>query len=251
MGSARPGLGAIAVILLAGSLVMLWFVILSGVTRMTPLDRTWFMRADTSGITGARPISQWTYFYICGDGNDDCGRAWADPPLGWAWSGNPSNAPEEVVGSHGGNTTSFRFFCMWRFGWVFFLLTLFSSTIAFFTGFLACFGRLGSAISGLMSMASLFFYTIGVSLMTATFVQARDAFQRSGRYAEIGSYAFGFSWASWAALFLSSILFCIGTRGRKDQNATTSSRRGWRRRRSIRSRRSHDLGNHRVKDEYS
>lgn len=146
--------------------MLLWFVILSGVVHSTPLDKTYFLRADTSGITGARPISQWTYFYVCGDGNLDCGGASPDPPFGKAWGSNPSNAPAELVGSHGGNTTSSKFFFMWRFGWVFYLLGLFFSTLTFFTGFLACCGRLGAALSGLMSIISLVFYTVGVSLMT-------------------------------------------------------------------------------------
>lgn len=55
---------------------------------------------------------------------------------------------------------------MWRFGWVFYLMSLFFAVIAFFAGFLACCGRLGSAISGLVSLTALFFYTIAVSLMT-------------------------------------------------------------------------------------
>lgn len=155
-----------ALVLLAGSLVLLWFVILSGVVHTAPLDRTFFLRADTSGITGARPITQWTYFYTCGDGNLDCGKASPDPPFGKAWGSNPSNAPEELVGNHGSNTTSAKFFYMWRFGWVFYLLGLFFSTITFFTGFLACLGRLGAAISGLMCIFSLFLTTVGVSLMT-------------------------------------------------------------------------------------
>lgn len=58
------------------------------------------------------------------------------------------------------------YFYMWRFGWVFYLIGLFFAVMAFFTGFLACCGRLGSAISGLVSLAALFFYTIAVSLMT-------------------------------------------------------------------------------------
>lgn len=55
---------------------------------------------------------------------------------------------------------------MWRFGWVFYLMSLFFAVIAFFAGFLACCGRLGSAIGGLVSLMALFFYSIAVSLMT-------------------------------------------------------------------------------------
>lgn len=55
---------------------------------------------------------------------------------------------------------------MWRFGWVLYIISLFFAVVAFFTGFLACCGRLGSAVSGLVSLTALFFYTIAVSLMT-------------------------------------------------------------------------------------
>lgn len=155
-----------ALILLAGHLVLLWFVILSGVTNSTPLNKTYFLRADTSGISGARPISQWTYFYICGDNNTDCGGAIPDPPFGHAWDGNATNVPSALIGGYAGHTTSERFFYMWRFGWVFYILTLFFSTVTFFTGFIACCGRLGAAISGLMSIVSLIIYSVAVSLMT-------------------------------------------------------------------------------------
>ena len=153
-------------IFLSGSLVLLWFIILSGLTSTSPLNKTFFLRADTSGITGSRPISQWTYFFICGDGNTDCGPAYPALPAGYAWSGKPSHAPAELVGSYGGDTTSFTYWYMWRFGWVFFLLALLFEVLTFFTGFLALCSRLGSAISGLIALAALLFLTIAVSLMT-------------------------------------------------------------------------------------
>ena len=156
----------ISMIFLAASLVMLWFVILSGLTATSPLRQSYFLRADTNGITGARPISQWTYFFICGEGNTDCGSAHPALPLGSAWAGNPRNAPAELVGGYGGATTSFTYWYLWRFGTVFFLITLFFETIAFFAGFLACCSRLGSAVSGAVALTALLFHTVSVSLMT-------------------------------------------------------------------------------------
>ena len=50
-------LGLAALILLAASLLFLWFVILAGVSDVTPLKHTYFLQADTDGITGARPVS--------------------------------------------------------------------------------------------------------------------------------------------------------------------------------------------------
>lgn len=153
-------------ILTAISLVLLWFIILSGVTNTAPLDRTYFLRADTSGITGARDITQWNYFYFCGEDNTDCSRARPAPAFGRAWGDNPTNAPDSLIGDHDHGTTSTKFYYLWRFGWVMFLITLFFETLSFFSGFLACCGRLGAAIAGLLSFVALFFSSVAMSLMT-------------------------------------------------------------------------------------
>ncbi|KAK3336113.1 SUR7/PalI family-domain-containing protein [Cercophora scortea] len=247
MALSHASLSLISMIFLAGSIVMLFFVILSGITSTSPLSKTYFLRADTSGITGARAISQWTYFRICGDGNENCSQSWADPPVGYAWSSNPQKAPAELVGDHGGDTTSSYYFYMWRFGWVFYLLGLFFEVLTFASGFLALCSRLGSAVSGLVSLIALVFLTVGVSLMTATFVKMRNAFVAVNRDASVGTYAFGFSWGAWAALLISTILFCIGRHSNKT-DAPSSGRRWGRRSRSTRSRRSYD--GRRVKEEY-
>lgn len=239
----NAGLGAAGLVMLAGSLVLLFFVILSGVTNTTPLNKTYFLQADTSGITGARQVTQWTYFYFCGPNNQDCGSARAAPAFGKAWDGNAANVPDGLFGSHGGDTTSRRLFYLWRFGWVFFIISLFFEVMAFFAGFLACCGRLGAAISSLVSSFALFCLSIAVSLMTATFVIARNRFSDAGRDAHIGRYAFGFAWGAFAALLIANVLFCVGIRGEKGYSG-----RSWRRRRSVRSR-SYD--GRRVKEEYS
>ncbi|RYP56972.1 hypothetical protein DL769_009787 [Monosporascus sp. CRB-8-3] len=242
-------LAPLSLLLLAGAIVMMFFVILSGVTRTSPLDDTYFLRADTSGITGARPTTQWTYLYVCSPGNVNCGGAWPDPPVGWAWDRDPRNAPLGLVGSRGGGTTSSYYFYMWRFGWVFYLLGLFFTVIAFFIGFLACLGRLGSAISGLTSLTALFFFTLAASLMTATFVKMRNEFRSAGRSASIGRYAFGFTWAALTCLIIATVLFFLGWLGAKRDSGYTGGR--FRRKRSVPSRPSYDAGGHRVKDDYA
>ncbi|KAI0397661.1 SUR7/PalI family-domain-containing protein [Xylariaceae sp. FL0594] len=252
---ARPNtyLAPLSLIFLAGSIVLMFFVVLAGVTDTSPLRQTYFLSADTSSISGARAVSQWTFFHICGRLNVDCSRAWPDPPVGWAWSGRPTgtNLPERLIGSQGGHTTSSYYFYMWRFGWVFYLIALFFSVVAFFTGFVACCGRLGSAIAGLTTSVALFFLSIAASLMTATFVKMRNEFSRVGRDASIGKYAFGFTWGAWAALFISMVLFFAGIRGRKDAYAAGGSGSNWGRRRSVRSHRSYDMNGRRVKEEYA
>ena len=249
MAASRSLLGLTALIFISGALVLLFFVVLSGLNSTTPLNQTWFLRADTSGITGARPITQWTYFYMCGDGNTDCGPAWPAPPFGWAWSGNPANAPAELIGGQGSSTTSDYYFYMWRFGWVFYLIALAFAGFTFLAGWLACLGRLGNGLLGLLSMLAFVFMTVAASLMTATFVKARNAFLASGRDASIGQYAFGFTWGAWAALLIATVLFFLNLRSSSSDHVTT--RRRWGRQRSTRSRRSYDMGSRRVKDDYS
>lgn len=240
MVAGNAPLGLASLVLLAGSIVLIFFVILPGVKDTAPLNKTYFLQADTSGISGARALSQWTYFYVCGEDNTDCSKAYAAMPFRTPWDGDASGVPDGLNSNY--------YYLMWRFGWVFYLIALFFDVCAFFAGFLACCGRLGAALSGLVALTALVFYSAAVALMTATFVKARNAFQADGHDAKIGVYAMGFSWGAWGAIFLAVILFFIGTRGNHDAGG---GRRGWRRRRSVRSRHSYDVGGRRVKDDYS
>jgi len=265
MAGLRGIMGTVSLILIAGALVLMFFVVLSGVTNTTPLNKTYFLQADTSSITGARPISQWTYFYVCGSGNTDCGSPVPALPFGYAWVGGGSNGPAALLGSHGKHTTSTHYYYLWRFGWVFYLAGLFMTVMAFFTALLAPCSRLASGFSGTILLGALFLYSLGVSLMTAEFVQARNAFKSAGMSSSIGRYAFGFSWGAWAAIFLATIFLFLGCgaggRSSRDDNVRSSrpARTGnvgfFRRQRTTRStNRGSFIDNEsqrRVKDEYA
>ncbi|CAK7223687.1 Eisosomes component [Sporothrix curviconia] len=236
--------GLAAALMLATSILLLFFVILGGVTNNTPLNKTYFLQADTTGIEGAHDITQWTYLYSCGPNNEQCGSAHPAMPFGKVWAPSASGAPPALIGSYGGHTTSFYYYYMWRFGWVFYLIALFFEICAFFTSFLACCGRLGSSIGSFVTLVAFVFLTIAVSLMTATFVRARNVFHNEGRDAALGSYGFGFSWGAFAALLIAMILLCAGAtrKGGKSAkvedgtNGNVSSGRGWRRGRNRRNR---------------
>ena len=90
--------GILSLILIAGSLVLLLFVILSGVKNALPLNKTYFLEADTSSFQGARAVSRWTYFYVCGADNNDCGKPVPDLPIGYAWIAGTEGVPAELVG---------------------------------------------------------------------------------------------------------------------------------------------------------
>ncbi|KAM3550534.1 hypothetical protein MY1884_008199 [Beauveria asiatica] len=240
----NAALGLVGLVLMGVSLLFLFFIILAGVTTVTPFDKTYFLRADTSGIDGARSVSQWTYLYVCGPGNTDCGGAKAALPFGHAWNKDASNVPPGLAGSHSGSSD--KFFLLSRFGWVFLLLALFFCTLTFFSSFLACCGRLGSAIATFVSFFALLFHALGSSLLTATYSLAQDKFSADNRNSRLGRYGFGFLWGSFAALLIAVIVFSVGIKKDPSQpSGSTGGKRFWRRK----SNRSYE--GRRVKDDYS
>ena len=65
-----PLLALISLILLAGGIVLQFFVVLSGATYGTPENLVYFLRADTSTITGAPAESAWNFLALCGYGTN-------------------------------------------------------------------------------------------------------------------------------------------------------------------------------------
>lgn len=238
-------LGLAGLVLMAVSLLFLFFIILPGVADTTPLNKTYFLRADTSGIDGARDISQWTYFFICGDNNENCGSAHPALPFGAAWSSDATEpeVPEGLAGTHDG--TNNKFFLLSRFSWVFIILSLFFGVISFLTGFLACCGRLGSALAFSVGLFALLCHSVASALTTVTYVEGRNKFQADDREASLGKYGFGFLWGSYAALLIAVALFGSGMRKDKSGGGGGGGgRRFWQRGPSRRESR-------RVKDDYS
>lgn len=231
-----PIVGLVGLVMMAASILMLLFIILAGATNVTPFNKTYFLQADTKGISGALDTSQWTYFYICGPNNKDCSKPKPAYPFGYAWDSNAKNIPERFQGSKGGHTTDTSTYYLWRFGWVFLIMALFFNTLTFFSSFIACCGRLGAAISYFIGIFGLVFHTAAVAVIQATFVRGRDGFKDAGRHAKLGDYGFGFLWGSWAALVIATVLFGVGKK--KDGSGSFLTRRG-------------NFEGRRVKDDYS
>ncbi|KAK3078864.1 hypothetical protein LTS18_006438 [Coniosporium uncinatum] len=260
MGAARPILGLVSLILTAGGILLQFLVILSGIhTYAVPLNLVYFLQADTSGISNAPNPARWTFFSICGVGpnghNANCGPIRAalpfDPPNSQDF-GTTNGVPPAFIGTN-------HYYYLSRFMFAFYLIALFFAVLALFTGVLALCTRIGSFLSGANAALALFFQTITAALMTACFVQGRDAFRRNGQTASLGRYAFGFTWAAMACFLLATVSFCIG--GSVSKDSKRNRRRGGSnaggflgRNKSTRSRASRGSfvtdGSGRVKEEY-
>lgn len=99
-----PFLGLIALFLLAGGLLLQWFLVLSGGINSAPENRFYFLQASTGGIANARDPARWTFWAICGvDANSgynaNCGSPVPalpfDPPRNF---GTQDNVPESFIG---------------------------------------------------------------------------------------------------------------------------------------------------------
>ncbi|KAK3674345.1 Eisosomes component [Recurvomyces mirabilis] len=252
MAIARPVLGLLALLLLAGGIVMDLLVALSGGVHSTPINQIFFLQADTTGINSASPNFQnparWTFNSICGVQNGlnaNCG------PVHAAQSFSPARNFGTTNGLPAALSGGIKFYYLSRFAWAFYVVSLFFAVIAFFLGFIALCTRLGAYLTGAMTMLALFFQTLTAALMTAWTVMGRNAFRKNGQTASLGIKAFAFTWATMGAFLIATILFCLGgSLGKKEGKAKKSSYFG--RKQSTRSRGSFidSESQRRVKDEY-
>ncbi|KAK8185291.1 SUR7/PalI family-domain-containing protein [Phyllosticta capitalensis] len=231
---ARPVLGLLGQLILAGGIVMQFLVILSGGVHGDPENQIWFLQASTDGVANSpRDPSRWTFWSICGvdsntGRNTNCGAPVPalpfDPPRNF---GTKQGLPEKFNGTH-------HYYYLSRFMFAFYLMAIIFAAIALFTGLLAMCSRLGGYISGFNTSLALFFQTIAAALMTAWTVQGRDAFRGNGQSAKLGVKAYAFTWAAVACFLTSTVLFCIAPR----ETSTTKANRGFwvRRQTSTRSR---------------
>merc|ERR1712169_71174 len=219
----------VSLILVAGGLLLMFFILLAGAVDGSPLNKFYFLQANTGNIPGAPTIARWTYWNVCGvqNGRTVCGDqdysnvhpAFPLDPASHRTFDTTTNVPRNFVRNHG------YYFYMTRFMFAFMLIALFFAVCALLTGVLALCTRIGAYLSGLLTMIALFFQLIQASLMTAVYVKGRDNFRSNDQSARIGQYAFGFEWAAAACFFLASVLFCLGGSRSKDRTATYSAKR--------------------------
>ncbi|KAL8955697.1 MAG: hypothetical protein Q9193_006543 [Seirophora villosa] len=208
----RPALAFVSLILIAGAILLILFTLLGGAVGGNPVNRFYFLEADTSGLGNAAANSRWTFWNACGvvDGRNDC------PGARPAYPFDP-NRNFDTDMSFGGT----KYYLETRFAFAFVLIGLFFAVCALFLGLIALCSRIGSFLSSATCSVALFFQTLTAALLTAAYVQGRNTFRSSGRTASLGRYNFGFMWAAVACLFLSTLLLCVGgVTGKKDKTYT-------------------------------
>lgn len=236
--AARGIFGLLSLILIAGGMLLSLFILIAGAVDGSPVNKWYFLEADTSNIPGAPSLSRWTFWNIV-DGatgsNDKVGASYSnvkparplDPPRNF---GTTTNVPEEFINTR-------YYYYMTRFMFAFTLIALFWALCSLVLGVLALCTRIGAYLSSVLALLAAVFQALTAALMTTAYVKGRNNFNRNGQNATLGKTAFGFEWAALACWFLATVFFCIGGAASKD-STTTKSKGGFfgRRSRSTRSR---------------
>ena len=147
----------------------MFLILLSGAIDGFPVNRYYFLEANTGNIPNAPAVSRWTFWNVCGVdgprlacGNRDYEKihpAFPFNPPGKKNFGTDVNVPDQFI------NTSY-YFLMTRFMFAFMLIALFFGVCALFTGLLALCTRIGAYLSGLLTMIAALFQAVHVALMT-------------------------------------------------------------------------------------
>ena len=97
-----PFFAIISLVLTAGAALLIFLVLLAGAVNGFPENGIYFLEAETSNIPGAKSISRWTLWNVCGDNNGNnvnCGPLNAafpfDPQSNF---GSQKNVPSGFIG---------------------------------------------------------------------------------------------------------------------------------------------------------
>jgi len=192
---------------------------LAGIKNVNPLNRIFYMQADTSGISGAPPLTRWTLWNRCGVSNgvnSDCTGnhpAYAfQPDVNF---GTTSGVPSSLMNHHS------RYYYLSRFAFAFFFIATIFSGLAFLSSIGALFSRLVAGCTSILTFIAFITDVIAASLATALYVQARNAFKRDGYTAHLGVKLFAFAWTTVACLFLASLGFILACCAGRDRSRRT------------------------------
>lgn len=187
-----------------GSTLLLIFIVLSGSIVESPVNKFYWLQADTSDIAGAPEISRWTFWGLCGvsgDNNVNCSYLQPAFPLSPVDDfGTTVNVPRDFVSSRD------TYYYLSRFSFCFFLISL------VFIGVALIFYVL-SWCSYTFSKTVFVTITIGTLLnmaasgcQTAATVLAKNAFKDAGLSAKVGVKLMAFSWTTVA---MNIVLFFV------------------------------------------
>lgn len=205
---------------LAGTTLLLVFIVLSGSIDHAPINRFYWVEGDTSGIPNAPNTSRWTYWGLI-DRDDN---SYSVSELSPAYPISPvdnfrtnENVPQSFIDNRD------VFYNLSRFAFAFYWITLaFVGVALILSLFLVCSYSIVK-INGWLLSGALLFGSGAAAFETAVAVMARNAFHNADRYGHIGTKLMAIAWTTVACLiilfFLSWGGFCVASYRRHKERA--------------------------------
>lgn len=192
------------IFLLAGTCLLLLLVILSGASDNFPLNDFYWIKADTSLISGAPKMAAWTFWGVCEE-ND-----YSKCTLGPAYPISPkdnfdttSNVPKDFVDNRG------TYYYLSRFSFAFTLVAVGFTGIALIIDVLAfCFLIIDKVVIAFVSFA-LFFIAGLAAFQTAVVVMARNAFNQESMNPTVGIKLMAITWTAFVCILIVFINTCF------------------------------------------
>ncbi|SMN19442.1 similar to Saccharomyces cerevisiae YML052W SUR7 Plasma membrane protein that localizes to furrow-like invaginations (MCC patches) [Maudiozyma saulgeensis] len=184
----------ITLLFFAGNVLLLILIIISGTTQHYPVNRFYWVEADTNGIPNASSLTRWTFWGACGEVNDKtvCGEN-----LSPAYPISPvdnfktkENVPKRFISERD------AFYYLSRFAFCFFWIALAFVGISFILFIFSWFSRYLLQVVFILMAFGCLFNVCAVIFQTAVTAMAKSSFHGDDRHAKIGASLMGIAWAS-------------------------------------------------------
>lgn len=184
-------------LLLAGASLILIFIVLSGSVNSFPFKNFYWIKADTSAISGAYGESAWTFWGVCDKSNySDCHTGPAYPIVPQDNFGSSTGVPRDFLDNRS------TYYYLSRFAFAFFIVALVFVVLAFIVDILGfCFTVIDKVVIALVTVG-LLAISAAAAFQTAVNVLARNAFQNDGHSAHVGVKLLALVWAAFACTLL-------------------------------------------------
>lgn len=183
--------------------MLLILIVLSGSIDHFPINKFYWIEADTSGIGSAPSLSRWTFWGLASEDNGKNVKNSLSPAYPFSPVDNfdtTQNVPKDFVDNRD------TYYYLTRFAFAFFWIALAFVGVSLIISIFSVFSYSIIKVNSWLTTLAFLFIAGAVAFMTAATVLGRNAFKNANRYVHLGPALYGISWA---AVVVSLILFFI------------------------------------------
>ncbi|KAL3228498.1 Protein SUR7 [Nakaseomyces bracarensis] len=179
---------------LAGNVLLLILIVLSGSIDNYPVNRFYWVEGNTSGIPNAPGVTRWTFWGACSYENNklNCGE-YLKPA---APISPVDNFHTKVNVPHSFISKRDAFYYLSRFSFCFFWIALAFVGVSFILFILTWCSKAITQVVFILLCFGCTFNVTAVVLIQAAAAMAKKAFSNDDRHGKVGPSLFGIAWAS-------------------------------------------------------